>query len=319
VSTDVEDAPELPNVSVPRRWLASVELSISAQDALDRGGPVDTMVSVMLADAASEALLGHLAGIGGDALPEHWDKLLSQAVSNVRAQDVTWPPGLGAALTSCHKARNAAVHNGVQPSVSDADDGIRAGRRLMAVLPLADPAIRALPDGAGFLGAVAEAVSGAPELAQALRDAEMHLGSGRVIEAADAGAMALNRALYRTVPPVWPSVYPRPRITVEREFRDLLEPIGAQLSFLQSWVVPLALGVKPVDYERMVETLGEWVDYGGGRWEARRPHEPSEREVRRALEALALIVARMAQSGALFVGELREAMSRTHHGRFPRW
>lgn len=277
------------------------------------------MVAVMLADAGSEAILGHLAGIGGDTLPEPWDKLLNQAIVQVRAQGVTFPRGLGAALTSCHKARNAAAHNGVQPSLSDADDGIRAGRQLMVLLSLADPAIRALPDGVGLLGAVAEVVAGAPEVAQAMRDAEAHLRAGRVVEAADAGAMALNRALYRTIPPVWPSVYPRVGSAVDREYRELLAPIGAQLGHLQSWVVPLALGVRPVDCERMVETLGELVEYLGGRVDVRRPHWPSEPEVRRALEALALIVARMAQSGGLFMGEHDDAVTRTYSGRFPRW
>lgn len=297
--------------SLPRRWLVAVELFLAAQAALDRAGQVDIMVAVTLADAGSEALLGHIAGIGGDALPEKWDALLNAAFRRIRDEVGGPPQGLGAALTSCHKARNAAVHNGVQPSQGDAENGISAGRQLLGLLPRVDPTVSALPDGAGLLGAVAEVVAAIPPLAQSLRDTERHLREGRILEAADAGAIALQITLDRTVPPVrpWNARGPGRR---NRDLDEFLKPIHERIGFLGAWVVPLALGVRPIDFARMHEVFGEVVRTMDGKVHHYRKREPSEQEVRRAAEELALVVARLAQAGALFTGSDLDAVTRTY-------
>jgi len=285
-----------------RRWLVALEVLLAAEGALRRGGTTAPTVAVILGDTAAETLLGVLSVLGGGEGSGKRQALQNEATKAVRDAGGTWPAGLGADLNAAHGARNGAVHQGVEQTTSAAATAISAARRLLDLLPVVSAAIPGADTGTTLIGAVAALVGAAREVSEQIVEAERELTAHRLGGAADAGARALYLALQQSTPLLRQPLAAPPHMA-DAGLRAYLQPITGQIDRIDAWLVPMALGLQPVAYARMVAVLGSVVETLSGQMHVQRRDEPrSVDEVRWTLEQLVQVIFRLWTTGSMYVG-----------------
>jgi hypothetical protein len=170
-------------------------------------------------------------------------------------------------LQDAHRIRNATVHQGAATPVSDAERGVRAARALLDHVAFLTGALVHLPRGAGIGYAVAELLPAGP-LELHLREADLAVGRRTAPEAAEHAAFALDWAI-RLCRPRLPnsSMDYRIRSSMRRQNTDLayaLDTHSRDISAIERWVVPLALGMRPATYSRLRGIVGSsFTDING--------------------------------------------------------
>lgn len=262
------------------RWLAAVGLTGAAEDTARVDTPETNAMALLGAHAACEALLGLLAGserlrAGRDI---YFWQLLDQAKQKVNTAGAAMKigPDLSDHLVSMNGARNGFVHAGSAIAASEATRAISNARRLMELVPASMGASWTLPDGAGLGTAVAKII-GVEAVGIWLRFADEIQRSqpNRPDLAADGLAHALDSALMRTRPVLlrdpWPSPWTgsqlyRMAVTPDRVAEAMdrraeamdrrADKMDRRIEGLFEWVLPLALGTSPIDYQRLREVIG---------------------------------------------------------------
>jgi len=316
---------------IVRRWLTAVALRASAADVASRGSPVEAAGSLVAADAASETVLGILADLSGDAPApkESHEGLIKLARQTAAKAGASIPAEVMRAVRVAHGDRNHVVHHGQEPGPRMVDEALRGADGLLEVLAEALPALRVVPSGAGVASAVAALID-APELAGQLRAAEAAVAAGDVREALKACSIGHEMLLHRALPPVkssrdhrggrfWRG--DRPEL---REVEARVESHDERLSPLERWLVPMALGTSPADYDRFRNVVG-WSFQTFGGWQHGLPGDPGDPKVERteplpsvsearwALGELTRMVLRLWEMRALAEGDdeaVFEAMKR---------
>ena len=237
--------------------MAAVGLTSAAVDVARVDTPETNAMALLGAHAACEALLGLLAGTARHRPgPEvKFSGLVAAAETNVQLQ-----ADLVDDLDAMHRIRNDFVHASNTVAGDEVGRAISNARRLLE-LDMPDPRTSAIPDHFGPATAVAEVI-GLEPVGIWLRDSDELRSLGLLEEATDALARALNAALIRTRPRLWPAPGARsPLRDLRRHSLGLgtdrnEEVTRAELAGLHRWVMPLALGIPPAAYERLVAFLG---------------------------------------------------------------
>jgi hypothetical protein len=296
-------------VPAARRWIVALELLLAAESAIQRGGVADATIAVVLADAAAETTLGLAAALKGKRpkKPNNHDSLIQAAEDAVAEIDgVEWPSHLSADLSAVHKARNIAVHDGGEQPVATAQLAVSAARRALDLLSSASAAFPSLPAGTGIAGAVASIIGPVRFVADHLRLAEAALHADDAEAARRAGAIALAATLELVEPRLGPGRR-SPRAKVQRlrsearsgVLHESERYVDAAFDRVFAWVVPMALGLRPADYDRMRGTLGPAWSYGRGDWMVPEHDAMPDADLRWAIEMLATVVFRMWSIGGL--------------------
>ena len=238
-----------------RRWLAAVGLTSAAVDVARVDTPETNAMALLGAHAACEALLGLVARKARHKPGEEvsFSGLLTAAGANVQLH-----ADLVDDLDAMHRMRNDFVHASNVVASDEVARAISNSRRLLE-LAMPDPRMSGIPDHFGPATAVAELICVEP-VGIWLRDSDKMRSIGLLDEAADGLARALHAALLRTRPRLLPfDVSPFQQLARIRlglgPDRDE-EAMKAGISSLHRWVMPLALGVSPAAYERLVALLG---------------------------------------------------------------
>ncbi len=248
-----------------RRWLAAVGLTVAAEDAARVDTPATNAMALLGAHAACEALLGLLAGVRRH---KPGDEVSFARLVDSAASKVTLASGMSDDLDAMHRIRNDFVHASNTVAADEAARAISNARRLMELVSTGLGVSGGLPNGAGLAAAVAEAI-GVELVAQWLRQADQLQRAGELEPAADALACALYAALARTTPRLIhmadSSAGKTSATRTTRRLRLTLAGLGhdrdadetqAEIAGLHQWVLPLALGVSPAAYERLVNVIG---------------------------------------------------------------
>lgn len=297
------------------RWLLALQFIRRAEEAAGYGAAVDHTIALILADTATESLLALLADAPGvTPSGEKFPSLLSAAMGAIVAAGIDEPPGLRNAIVATHKRRNAAIHDGIE--TIESDTAIESARRLLALLPRATR-LPDLPAGAMLLGAIAELVAPASDVAHWLRSADEHARAERWAEAAQAGAKALLVAREQSVPhielkPSEPAFF---RTDVPRDLQPFMQGIFVRLRRLESWFVPLGLGLRATDYEAMQDTLGDAWWMSSDAIMTNTPSQLDGASVTHALDLLADVIVRLWTTGAMYRGPLANYHDARRRGR----
>lgn len=283
-----------------QRWIAAIGLTAAAEDA----GRVDTAetnaLALLGAHAACEALLGLLAGIRRYKQGDEYSfpRLLDDA-----ARKVQLSPDLTDDLEAAHRVRNGFVHASNAVHTNEAARATASARRLMDVV--SDQAFAAghLPSGAGVATAVAGLI-GIEAVGIWLRHADEMLAAGQIGLAGDSCARAMDAALQRTRPRLRQgkslsraaSMRDLDRLSSGLGFDRHEREVAERIEGLQSWVVPLALGLPPARYRRIRDAVGSVMpmDMGGSPAPVHPPRTPtSEAEIRRTLASVSEVILRL--------------------------
>jgi len=196
-----------------------------------------------------------------------WDKLVAAAKDALRQAHSAFPPDVVNQLNASHMLRNAVVHRGAVAPSNEARTSISATRRLFDLLPAVATYFKALPDGAGLAGAVAEMLD-APDVAEQLRAGEDAVRTERPTEAANAVARALGLALSRAHPRLGRAdsgteiAFLRFKAEgVDDRIVDLLSATDERLADVEAWTIGAVLGIPPSDFARLRTIAGRWVRF----------------------------------------------------------
>lgn len=283
-----------------RRWLVALELVLAAE-SVARQSHVSPNVALILADTASETLLGVICSVGSPPRSDSWRDLMNAASATVRGLRTKWPPELTTNLQASHQSRNGAVHQGVEHMATTAVTAIAAARALLDLLPTVASNIPGIPPGATIVSAVASLVAPAPEVSSRLQAAADALARGESDTAAEEAAIALSQALAQTWPPVDGRGDRFPDARLDKTIGKALEPLQTQVDWLAAWVVPTALGMDPIQYARLRQVLGRVVRTFGG-WHVYPEGARTQDDVRWAVERVADSIFRLWVTGVLYPG-----------------
>lgn len=238
---------------ITRRWLVALDFVLAAENHARRGPEVEYGIAAALADAACETILGILATFASEPLPEQptYARLLQGAAEGVGKQRL----GVGRRqrLLELHRHRNQVLHHGAETDRRRAERSVLLARELFDVLADALEFLPPLPLEGGLARGVAALVeSASPEVAHCLRRAEDSLATENAEAAADWACYAFYLALYRTTP----------QIAFQSELRSIGRANPAawereRIKAHERWLVPLALGMSPREYQDMAVVLGE--------------------------------------------------------------
>jgi hypothetical protein len=278
-----------------RQWVATLALLLEAEEASTRGSSVDRAVALITAATASEAALGLCSSrVAEPPSGEGFGTYLARAkaVAHLNARLVR-------ELHAVQKLRNNVVHNGAEATADDVARAIASARELLDdYVPSVLKRTKALGYGSGICDAVASLVPDHP-VAGHLKAAGASLAKRDARDALEHGARAFNQARIHTKPRLPAGGRRGPRSVAiatsigttrtDYGFSELDKSITA----LERWVVPLALGLSPAEYEWLDETLpqtiagGDRVVWGNGQDGA------NLSMARRTVEQVALLVLRL--------------------------
>jgi hypothetical protein len=296
------DPPKLLDAVTIRRWLTALSLASSAEDLSARLSSVTAAAALVSADTASEAIMGILADFSGQPSGKrdaHEDLLgRSQDMATQAGSPMT--PTLVRSIRLTHSRRNAIVHQGDEAAPRDVEEGLIVVRELLAVLAASIPFLTQLSAGSGVLTAVSTLVD-APELAERLASADEVRDWRTALEHA---SVALAMALGRVVPPLGGTRRTHmPRLDRDRALDEAFDVTNRRISRLDAWLVPMALGMVPVDYQRLVESIGGATETLDGKWHPRVSKDATEADSRWILDELARVVFRLWEMRSLVGGD----------------
>lgn len=302
-----------------RQWITGVALVLVAEDMAAVGTEPMLVSALVIADTASETLLGAIANRGDEQPPRNESRQsLTSRAENVLARlepRVLLAP-VHADLDVGHRTRNDAVHHGAIPSATTVARAIAAARGLLALFPKIGSAFGAIPPESGLAGALAVLLdrAGAVAIAGDLRMADERLLAGDASAARRAAAFGLGRALHATRPSLSRAL--GPPTTRGRDFGLELRRMGAglpatdageraqrRLDDLEPWVIASALGVRPAQLVWLREVVG-WASTGdgGSTWKHRAPDDlATMADLHRALELVAMTILRLWEIGSLAI------------------
>jgi hypothetical protein len=184
--------PTSPDPELLARWIAIGQLLASADELRSRHAGAWPGLALVTADTANEAVLGLIAASGSNPPEERdsFDQVYSAALSALRERELDIPQSMRTRIQQSHRARNSAVHLGVDPVARLADTAIRTAPELRALAVEALDVLRPF-HGSGPVGAVAELV-GLQSVSEPLREAERLLAEGSLADAADQTSIALD-------------------------------------------------------------------------------------------------------------------------------
>lgn len=109
-------------MAATRLWITAVGLVALAEEARDRGSALDYTSALILADTASESILGLLASNASTPSRAHTphEQWLQDAARMARMRK-----GLVQDLRNVHGLRNQAIHNGYEAAIRDAERSAR--------------------------------------------------------------------------------------------------------------------------------------------------------------------------------------------------
>jgi hypothetical protein len=251
------DAEAPPDPEILGRWIAIAALMASAVDLQARGGGPWPALALVAADTANEAILGTIAASGAnppdrDAL---FDQVYSAAVAELGARGHPMPGSLKARVQNMHRQRNGAVHLNIEPTTRAIETAIRTTIELRDLVVVAVAHLEAFR-ASGPTRAVATIV-GIESISGALTDAERLLGEGRLVEAADACAVALDGALERVRPGLRSYKHVGPLNPTERNLGYALQRADETANLHETWILALGLGLRPVELARLQRIVGQ--------------------------------------------------------------
>jgi hypothetical protein len=294
---------EVPPLQSLERWLLAINFRARAEEAASGGSPTDHTIAVILADTAAESALALLASLDGDPPNDHFPTLLNAAIKAVRDRGIAFPVHLGRNLTAAHLTRNNAVHHGTQ--VSESSTSVDSTRRLIGLLSAVAPMYPDVPAGSGLLGAVAALIAPANEVSELLVEAQRLAGEGAWSPAAEAGSQALHRARSLSTPNIKVNSATIPYL--DKQDRGLVAPIYGRLELIETWLVPIALGLRPADYAAMDRALGFTIEDVTGRMRSFSYGDDVEpAAIEKALELLAEVIVRLWATGRMYRGTKAE-------------
>lgn len=279
--------------------------------------------SLVAADAASETVLGILADFSGvaPAPKESHEGLIKLAQQIATKAGAPIPAEVLRGVRVAHGDRNRVVHHGQEPGPRMVEEALRGADGLLEVLAIVLPALSVVPPGVGITAAVASLID-APDLVEQLLTAERMIATNDVREALKSCSIGHQLLLIRAIPPVKSeSDHDSGHFWSGREpfLQDIERRVAshdARLPPLESWVVPMALGTSPADYERFRGTVGWSYRVGRGwrhglRGDPRDPKAertvplPTLGDARWALGELTRMILRLWEMRALVEGDDR--------------
>ncbi len=289
---------------VVRQWVAAVGLTLQAEEISRRAAEVDRVTAIILADTAAEMALGLIASRSRVPLQnESHGELLKQATLVARLD-----ARLVSELRAIRKLRNGAVHQGADVGVLDASRALQAARSLLdTYVPRAMRHARALGYGRGIGDAVASLLPGHP-IGPMLGAAQSALPRNPRLSLESTSAVVWLLEEYAS--PGLPTRHGAVRFTSLRlssmRRNDPLQALGdafprelirlsERVERVAEWTVPLALGLSPAEYARLLEALPGTVSHDDHTFEHRwdgRP-EPTLESARRSLERASHLVLRL--------------------------
>lgn len=299
------------------RWMVVSSLIVGAEELQLRGSGAWPRMALVMADTASEAMLGLLASgavrAPGDSA--RWEDVLTAAME-ATTDTGGIPASLISRLRQTHRARNLAIHHGTDSGVETAKRAITASKDLRVLATSRSPLLTAFAQ-AGPIAAVAQLVDREP-LTDPLMAAATCLAANDITGAADAAAAALDRVLRLVDPPL--RVDHRPynwdlqqrfgygRDPVEEALRKLRSGVEQEVKesdrrarLQEAWVVALGIGLSPRQLAGLTRTLGsrvQWTRDAESRrltWSVRRRDGESldPRVVEAAVQTVADIIFRL--------------------------
>lgn len=279
------------NPTAIRQWVSATGLALQAEDAARGATSVDRSTALILADTAAEAGLALISSFLAEPLPNtDYGTYLSRARRRGRL-----PESVVLELQAVHKLRNGALHQGAEVGPDDVSRATTIARNLLdAYVPRVLRQARALHHGAGIPDAVAALLVAHDPISFRLQSAAIALRRRDDAEASRHVAAALHLA----------RMYARPRLPappaldIEGIVHFDHRPGGqAWQRSVEAWLVPIALGLTPAAYTRMLADLPT-VTYvpgsgdRGGRF-GFGTSAPRPGSARQALETVSILVLRL--------------------------
>jgi hypothetical protein len=279
------------NPTAIRQWIGAVGLALQAEDAARGATSVDRSTALILADTAAEAGLALISSFLAEPLQNtDYGTYLARAKRRARLPEQTTTE-----LQAVHKLRNGALHQGAEVGP---DDVMRATLIARHVLDIYVPRVLRSVRGLSYGRGVADAVAA---LLVAHRPIAYRLG-----QAAHAMARRDEKAALEHISATFylARMYADPKLpgpgtlVVGGRRHDNLNPSGESWQrSVESWLVPMALGLTPASYARLTTDLPH-ATYSPGSGEPGgkfhfRDFEPSPGAARRSLETVSLLVLRL--------------------------
>ena len=279
------------------QWISAVGLALQAEDVARGATTVDRATALIIADTAAEAGLALISSFVTDPLP-HTDYGTYLARARKRGR---LPEHVVLELQAVHRLRNGALHQGAQVAADDAHRATLIARHLLDVyVPRVLRTSRSLGWGSGIADAVAALLVAHDPLCFRLQQAASSLRRHDDVAALQHVAATLHLArIY-----AHPALPSPPILDVEGVVHFDVRPTGeGWRRSVEAWLVPIALGLTPASYSRLVADLPALTfipgsGERGGRF-AFRPFTASPGAARRSLETVSLLVLRLWISDSL--------------------
>jgi hypothetical protein len=296
-----------PDIAATRLWVTAVGLLGQAEEALARGSILDFTSSLIVADTATEAVLGLLAS---DSPTPSKAKEAYEAWLQDAALAAGMNKGLVTEIRNVHELRNQAAHNGYEAHERDAERATQVAREVLGLVPLVLERFGRLASGAGVASAVASVIEPHPA-ASALVDAQLALSGGKN----QAALEAISVAHYIAIASIEPSLPHLPtgpvgmRSTADVASQVLmtrLQPVEESIRAIERWLTPIALGIRPAEYSRLRRLLPLPLAIAQGLNAYHWPTEPEPDQARWAVERISTLILRLWESQSLTVSAFRE-------------
>jgi hypothetical protein len=204
--------------------------------------------------------------------------------------------------------RNGAIHTASEVSADDALRATTAARRVLDIyVPRVLKQSRALGPGRGLADAVATVIEPHP-VAVWLSAAQQAVAKRQPKAALEASARAFV-AVKNYATPRLPNIRGTDSLAVSRELaaiargtldrmhRDVMD-LSRGIRQLESWVVPIALGLSPADYATLQADLPRLFGTSqDARWAD--DDDPDLGQAKRSLERVSMIALRLSMNGML--------------------
>jgi hypothetical protein len=282
-----------------RQWVVCVGLVLEAENAARSGSSIDRAIALITADTAIEAMLGLMSSRVLDPLDTHsFGTYLKRAAAVSRMPDHDHRE-----LNAIHKIRNGAIHTASGVSADDVLRATSAARRVLdTYVPRVLKQTRALGPGRGLADAVASVIEPHP-IAHWLSAAQQAVAKRQGKEALQASARAFVAVKHFATPGL-PSTHSHvDGMEVARQLGALargkdtrlearVNDLSSGVRQLESWVVPIALGLSPPEYQRLQSDLPRLRGEDQiAVWEAE--HDPDLGTATRSLELISTIALRL--------------------------